>query len=41
MVRFTITDDEGIRGICAGPIVFLGNPIDFLALVFPGRKEIA
>ena len=41
MMWLTIRDDEGIRRIRTGPIVALGNAIDFFALVFPGGEEIA
>ena len=41
MMLLTLMDDEGIGRICTGPIVVLGNAIDFFALILPGREEIA
>ena len=41
MVGLVTTQYERIRRIRAGPIVVLSDAIDFLALVFPGREELA
>src|SRR5688500_20238555 len=41
MMQLTISNDEGVGRIRTGPIVVLGDPIDFLALVFPAWKELA
>lgn len=40
MVRLSITDNIRIRRIRGGPIVVLANAVDFVALVFPSRKQI-
>src|SRR5213594_4236138 len=40
VVRWSITDDEGIRGIGTGPVIRLGHAVDFLAFVLPRGQEV-
>ena len=35
MVRLSLTNDEGIRGIRTGPVVALSDAVDFLTLYPP------